>query len=510
MNEKIGFDTDKYLKFQVKKLSERLHRFERLYLEFGGKLLSDLHAFRVLPGYRPAAKTELLKKLKEMDLFYCVSAEDVAKGRIRGDSGLTYDLQTIKEIDEIINLGLNVSGVVISFFADQPAALRLRRKLENLGIKTFIQKRIDGYPNDMAKILKGYEKQPYVKPEKKLVVVTGTGPGSGKMAFCLSQIYQERKKGLKSGFAKFETFPIWNLTLNHPVNIAYEAATADLWDINGVDPFHLKEYKIKAINYNRDIENFAILKKLLKEITGEEHPFGYKSPTDMGINMAYEGIINDKICQQAAKQEIIRRYFRYHKERVEGKETSETTDRIDGIMRKTKLKPTDRRVVLPARQAAKEAEKTGKGFDGIYCGAALELKDGRIITGKNSAVLHAESAAVLNAIKILADIPDKIDLISPNILREISEMKGNLVDKRSPSLTVNETLIALAAASAVNPSAKAALDVIGRLRNCEMHVTLFSPVKEKFYHKLPSGGDEIGLRILSINLTTDVNTDILP
>lgn len=492
MDNKIGFDTDKYLKKQVEKLSQRLHNFERLYLEFGGKLFSDMHASRVLPGYRPAAKIELLKQLGEIDLFYCVCAFDLVKGRIRGDSGLTYDLQVFKDIGDILNFRIEISGVIITRFEGQHAALQLKRKLESYGLKVYFQNTIEGYPLDMKKIIKGYRKQPYVKPNKSLVVVTGTGPGSGKMAFCLSQIYHERKEGLKSGFAKFETFPIWCLPLNHPVNTAYEAATADLRDTNEIDPFHKKEYKIAAVNYNRDIENFAILKSLLKKITKEEYPFGYKSPTDMGVNMAAEGIIDDKICRKAAYQEIIRRYFRYHREKVEGKETQETADWMDKIMKKTGLKPEDRKVVLPSRQAAKDAKKTGKGHNGLYCGAAIELKDGRIITGKNSSVLHAESAAILNAIKVLAEIPDKIDLISPNVLREISEMKGKLSNKNFPSLTVSEMLIALSAGSAVNPSAKAALDKVDELKNCEMHITI-----------LPSTGDEIGLRALNINLTTD-------
>lgn len=492
MDNKIGFDTDKYLQKQVEKLSERLYRFERLYLEFGGKLFSDMHASRVLPGYRPTAKIELLKKLGKIDLFYCVCGQDLVKGRIRGDSGLTYDLQVFKDVSNILNFGLEVSGIIITRFEGQPPAMQLKRKLESYSLKVFFQNTIEGYPTDMEKIMKGYEKQPYVKPRQSLVVVTGTGPGSGKMAFCLSQIYHERKERIKSGFAKFETFPIWCLPLNHPINIAYEAATADLHDIDEIDPFHKKEYGITAINYNRDIENFAILKNLLKKITKEEYPFGYKSPTDMGVNMAAEGIVDDRICKKAANQEIIRRYFRYHREKIEGKETQATTDWVDEIMKKADLKPEDRKVVLSARQAAKDARTTGKGHNGLYCGAAIELKDGQIITGKNSSVLHAESAAILNAIKVLAEIPDRIDLISPNVLKEISEMKGKLSNKNFPSLTVDEMLIALSASSAINPSAKAALDKIEELKNCEMHVTI-----------LPSTGDEVGLRILNINLSTD-------
>jgi len=490
MNNTIGFDTDKYLEKQIDKLSHKLRPFKKLYLEFGGKLFSDYHAARVLQGYRPTAKIELLKKLGEIDLFYCISAKDIAKGRISGTSGLAYDSQTLKDIDNIIDFGLKVTGVIITRFENQPVAEQLRRKLENGGIKTYIQNTIEGYPGNIDKILEGYLKQPYVKTQKPLVVVTGTGSGSGKMAFCLSQIYHERKNGIKSGFAKFETFPIWNLPLNHPINIAYEAATADINDFNQIDPYHKKEYGIISINYNRDIENFAILRNLLKEITGEKFPFGYKSPTDMGVNMAAFGIINDKLCREASRQEIIRRYFRYLREKIEGKETQKTMDRIIEIMQKSKLKPEQRKVVVFARQAAKDAPKTGKGFNKVFSGAAIELKDGRVVTGKNSATLHAESAAILNALKVLNSIPDNIDLISTNFLKEISHMKGNL--ENYPSLTVNETLIALAASSAVNPSAKDALEKIKEIKGCEMHVTT-----------LPSAGDEIGIRILDINLTTD-------
>lgn len=492
MKDKIGFDTDKYLEKEISLLSKRIKKFQRLYLEFGGKLFSDFHAARVLPGYRPTTKIELLKKLGNIDLFYCVCADDIAKGKIRGDSGLTYDLQTLKDIEDIVDFGIKVNGIIITRYVDQEAALKFKKRLESLGFKAYFQYTIKGYPGDIEKILKAYKKQPYIKPTKKLVVVTGTGGGAGKMAFCLSQINYERKKKIKSGFAKCETFPIWNLSLNHPINIAYEASTADLLDVNMVDPFYKKAYGKMVINYNRDIENFDILKKLLVKITGEKNPFGYKSPTDMGVNMAKEGIIDDKICRMAAKNEIIRRYFRYKRERFEGKENQKTVDRIVAIMKKARLKPENRKVVLAARQAAKDAPKTGKGFNNVYCGAALELRDGKIIKGKNSENLHAESAVILNAIKILANIPDHIHLISPNVLREISTMKEAMKNKNSPSLSVSETLIALAASAAFSPTARVALDQLKNLKNCEMHSTI-----------LPSTRDEVGIRLLKINLTSD-------
>ena len=492
MTNKRGFDTDLYLKKQAEKLSERLGKFERLYLEFGGKLFSDQHAARVLPGYRPGAKIELLKKLGDIDLFYCVSSIDVAKGKIRGDSGLTYDFQTVKDISDITEYGLKISGVVITLFTGQTAVIQLKNKLENLGYKVYFQNVIEGYPQDLEKVIEGYKTQPYVPAEKRLVVVTGAGGGSGKMAFCLSQVYQEINKGVKAGYAKFETFPIWNLPIDHPVNTAYEASTADLGDINMIDKYHKEAYGIESVNYNRDIENFAILEKILSKITGERNPYGYKSPTDMGVNMAGFGIVDDEVCREAAKQEIIRRYFRYTCERIEGKESAETVKRIEKIMNKSGLKPEGRAVVIPARKSAEDAEKKGKGFKGVYCGSAVELSDGQIVTGKNSPIFHSESAAVLNALKVIAGIPDEIDLISPDMLKEISKMKEDMVDSNSPSLTVNETLIVLAACSAINPTAKKALSEAKNLRGCEFHTTA-----------LPSPGDLLGLRILNINVTSD-------
>lgn len=491
-NSSIGFDTDIYLQKQVEKLSERVERFERLYLEFGGKLFSDKHAERVLPGYRPTAKIELLKRLGKIDLFYCVSAIDISRGKIRGDSGLSYDLQTLKDIDDISDFGLDVSGVVITLFSGQPGAEQLKRKLESLGHKVFFQNVIEGYPNDLNKVLLGYKTQPYVPITERLVVITGAGGGSGKMALCLSQIYHESLKGMNSGYAKFETFPIWNLPKDHLINVAYEASTADLGDINETDPYHLKAYEIEATNYNRDIENFAILETILQKITGQKSPYGYKSPTDMGVNMLASGITNEQKCKNAAKEEIIRRYFRYTVEKLEGKETQQTVDRIVEIMNKTNLKPEDREVVLPARLAESEAPKTGKGFKNVYCGSAIKLRTGEIVTGKNSSIFHSESAAILNSLKLLAGIPDNVDLISPSILSEISKMKGMMLDQKSPSLSVSETLIVLASCASMNPSAKTALEKIQKLKSCEMHSTL-----------ILSPGDAVGLRNLGINITSD-------
>ncbi|MFH0868082.1 MAG: DUF1846 domain-containing protein [Candidatus Woesearchaeota archaeon] len=496
---RVGFDTNKYLKEQTKKILERVGKFERLYLEFGGKLCYDMHAARVLPGYKLTTKIDLLKNLKDIEIIYCVSAKDIEKGRVRRDFGLTYDNQTLKDISDISDFGLKVNCVVITRYDNEHSVKIFKKKLENFGIRVYVHNEVEGYPNDIKKVLQGYNKQPFIKTDKKLIIVTGVGGNSGKMATCLSQIYNERKKGLKTGFAKFETFPIWNLELNHPINVAYEAATADLKDVNMVDPFHKKAYGIIAINYNRDIENFNILINLMKKITGEENPFGYKSPTDMGVNTAAIGIIDDKACREAAKQEIIRRYFRYLREKVEGIETQETLDRIEEIMKKIHVKPEDRKVVKSARKSAEDAKKKGKGFDNIFCGAAIELKNGKIITGKNSNMLHAESAAILNAVKELSNIPDEIDLLSPNVIKTISNMKKELLGKKSCSLNVDETLISLAMSSTTNPMAKTALKKLEDLKNCEMHLT-----------HLPKQGDEAGLMRLNMNVTTDAKLALLP
>jgi len=498
MNHAIGFDTEKYISEQAKKIRERVSKFQKLYLEFGGKLCYDMHASRVLPGYRKTAKIELLKTLGDIEIFYCVNAQDIEKGKVMRDFGLTYDNQTLKDIGDIRHFGLDVTAVLIMKYSGESSADKFKKKLENFGIKVYVHRMIDGYPNDIGKVLAGYGRQPYAESKKKLAIVTGVGGNSGKMAFCMSQIYHERKKGMKTGFAKFETFPIWNLELNHPVNVAYEAATADLLDVNMIDALHKKAYGVDAVNYNRDIENFVILKKLMQQITNEKDPFGYKSPTDMGMNMAKEGIVNDGICREAAKQEIIRRYFRYVRGKVEGIEPQATITQIEKIMKKVKVKPEDRKVVVAARKAADEA-KVKKGHENIYCGAAIELKDGRIITGKNSPLLHSESAAILNSVKEVAKIPDEIDLISPEVIKAVQKMKKHLMGREASSLTVDETLIALATSSITNPSAKSALEKLSGLEGCEMHIT-----------HLPTPGDEAGLIRLKMNVTSDANIASLP
>lgn len=487
-----GFDTDAYLKAQTGEILDRVDGFERLYLEFGGKLCYDMHAARVLPGYRETAKIELLKQLGDIDLIYCVSAKDLARGRVRRDFGLTYDNQTLKDLRDIADFGLEVDSVVISRFDGQEQAEIFRNKLENFGFNVYLHSEIPGYPYDIESVLRGYERQPYVETAEKLVIVTGVGGNSGKMAFCMSQIHHDRGRGENTGFAKFETFPIWNLDISHPINMAYEAATADLGDVNVVDRFHEDAYGVSAVNYNRDMENFNILRNLMRGITGDDSPFGYMSPTDMGVNMAGDGIVDDGVCRRAAEQEIIRRYFRYRREKVEGIESQETVDRMMDIMEKAGVGPEDRRVVGAARKAASEAEGGGKGFKGVFCGAAIELGGGRMVTGKNSNLLHSESAAILNAVKELGGVPDGTDLIGGDVLKRIAHMKKELLNKRTPCLNVEETLIAMAVSSASNPVAKKALSRLKELRGCEMHIT-----------HLPTPGDEAGLIRLKMNVTTD-------
>lgn len=491
-----GFDTKKYLEAQTKAIENRLGKFgQKLYLEFGGKLSYDFHAARVLPGYVPTTKVQLLKELKDIEIIYCVGAKDIQKGKVRGDLGLTYDKQTLKDITDIRSFGLNFLAVVITRFEGESLAKILERKLKNIGVPVYVHSEIEGYPKDIDKIVssKGYGKQPYIKTSKPIVIMAGTGPGSGKLSTCLAQIYNDHQRGIESGYAKFETFPIWNLPLNHPVNIAYEAATADIGDFNLIDPFHKKAYGVAAVNYNRDVESFEIIKELLKKVVDQTSFMNeYQSPTDMGVNMAKEGITNDRVVQAAARQEIIRRYFCYIKGRVEGIEIQETVDRMEKIMAKARVKISNRKVVGVARKAAIEAKKKGKGVEGIYCGAAVELLDGRIVSGKNSPLLHAESAAVLNAAKELAKIPDEIDLISSQFISSIIFLKKELFAKKDVCLNVEETLVALSMAAPANPTAEKALRALKQLQGCEMHLT-----------HLPGQANEYGLIKLGVNYTAD-------
>ncbi len=494
---KTGFDNDKYLKEQTSAIVERVKKFDnKLYLEFGGKLCYDYHAARVLPGYDPNVKIRLLQSLKDkLDIVLSIYAGDIEKGRVRGDFGITYDAATFKLIDDLRKWGLDILAVVITRFANQPSAVVFKNKLERRGVKVYLHYPIERYPADIDFVVSdsGLGKNDYVETKKPIVVVTAPGPNSGKLSTCLSQLYHEHKRGINAGYAKFETFPIWNLPLKHPVNVAYEAATADIQDFNLVDPFHLAKYKETAINYNRDVESFPILKLILTKILDKNANLPvYNSPTDMGVNRAGFGIIDDAAVQWAAKQELIRRYFRYNAEYLLGIEKKETVDRVELLMEGMGVKVTDRIVVDAARKTAEEAEKNGKGFAGIYCGAAMQLKDGRIITGKNSSLMHAASSLTLNAVKVLANIPDEILLLSPHIISQISKLKEGILNSEPESLDLEETLIALSISATTNHTAEIAMKKLVDLRGCEIHMT-----------HIPTPGDEVGLKMLGVNITTD-------
>lgn len=493
---RLGFNNKKYLKEQSKAILEHVHKFNnKLYLEFGGKLVFDYHAARVLPGFHPNIKIELLQKLKEQsEIILCIYAGDIERKKVRADFGVTYDVDTLRLINDLENWGLTAKKVVITRFNNQPSAKIFKNKLERNGIIVYTHSFTKGYPTDVDTVVsdEGYGVNDYIYTDKPLVIVAGPGPGSGKLATCLSQLYHDHKRGVKAGYAKFETFPIWNLPLKHPVNMAYEAATADIKDFNMIDPFHLEAYKKTAINYNRDVEVFPILRRILTKIMGK--PL-YKSPTDMGINCAGSAITNDKVVQEAAKQEIIRRFFRYTCEYAMGVVDKDTVQKVELLMDDLNVAPEDRKVVSHARQAAIEAQKKGKGNEGIFCGAAIQLQDGTIITGKNSTQMHATSSLVLNAVKKLADIPDKIHLLSPVVITSITGLDRYLSrSRKSASLDLEETLIALSISATTNPTAQLALEKLNALQNCEVHLT-----------HMPTPGDDAGLRRLGVNLTSDPN-----
>jgi uncharacterized protein (UPF0371 family) len=495
MIQKTGFDNDKYIEEQAAEILKRVNRFNKLYLEFGGKLLFDYHASRVLPGYAPNVKMRLIRELKDKtDVLLCIYAGDIERKKIRADFGITYDTDALKLIDDLRSWGIDVVGVVITRFDEQPAALVFKHKLERRNIRVYTHRYTKGYPTDVDLIVSddGYGANEYIPTEKPLVIVTGPGPGSGKMATCMSQLYHDYRRGAQAGYAKFETFPIWNLPLKHPVNVAYEAATADIRDFNLIDPFHLEAYEERAINYNRDAEVFPVLRRILEKITGGES--FYKSPTDMGVNRAGFAITHDEVTQEAAKEEIIRRYFRYRCEYVMGFSDEETYQRVELFLKDFNLSPEDRSVVPPARQAARDAQERNKGNEGIYCGAAIELKDGTIITGSNSPLMHAASSVVIHAIKHLADIPAKIKLLPPTITDSVSSLKTEIMNEKSVSLDLEETLIALSISATTNSAAQLAIQQLKHLQSCEAHMT-----------HIPTPGDETGLRRLGINLTSDPN-----
>jgi uncharacterized protein (UPF0371 family) len=494
MTGKIAFDNDCYLAQQTAAILKRVERFNnKLYLEFGGKLLYDYHAARVLPGYDPNVKMRLLQKLRDRaDVLLCIYAGDIEKRKLRADFGITYDVDALKLIDDLAEWDVEVTGVVITRFDEQASAKVFKNKLERRGIRVYTHRFTRGYPTDVDLIVsdEGYGANEHIETRRPLVIVTGPGPGSGKLATCLSQLCHDHKKGLKSGYAKFETFPIWNLPLKHPVNVAYEAATADIGDFNLVDPFHLDAYGQSSVNYNRDVEVFPVLKRILEKITHEASL--YKSPTDMGVNCAGFAITDDGLVRLAAKQELIRRYFRYRCEYALGFVDKETVQRSELLMKELEVEPELRLVVGPARQAAEEARTCGKGNNGVFCGAAIELPDGSIVTGKNSPLMHAASSLILNAVKRLAEIPDRIHLLSPAIIDSIRNLKQNILGAKAVSLDVEEVLICLSINASTNPTAELALEKLTEVRGCEVHLT-----------HIPTPGDEMGMRRLGVNLTSD-------
>ena len=473
----IGFDNDKYLSMQSEHIKERIAKFGgKLYLEFGGKLFDDYHASRVLPGFRPDSKLQMLLQLKdEAEVVIAINACDIEKNKVRGDLGITYDLDVLRLIDAFKSIGLYVGSVVLTRFESQPAAVAFQKKLEDLGIKVYRHYPIEGYPSDVAKIVseEGYGKNEYIETTRELVIVTAPGPGSGKMATCLSQLYHENKRGIKAGYSKFETFPIWNLPLKHPVNIAYEAATADLNDMNMIDPFHLDAYGVTTVNYNRDVEIFPVLNAMLEEILGESP---YKSPTDMGVNMVGNCIIDDEVTQKAAKQEIIRRYCTALCDFKKGDVSSDVVYKLELLMKQAGLSLDDRPVISAALS---KAELTAAPA------AALELPDGHIVTGKTSPLLGASSAVILNALKYLAGIPDEHALISHTIIEPISHLKVGHLGNHNPRLHISELLIALSICSITSPEAELAMKQLEKLRGCDAHSTvILSEEDAKTFKKL--------------------------
>ncbi len=480
-----GFDNTLYMSKQKEHILERISRFDgKLYLEFGGKLFDDYHAARVLPGFEPDAKIRLLCELRDQaEVVFCISAANIEKTKMRADLGISYEMDLFRQIDAIKALGIEVNSVVITQYAGQAAADLFVHKLNARGVKNYIHRPIEGYPSNVDHIVseQGYGANPYIVTTKPLVVVTAPGPGSGKLATCLSQVYHEHKRGILAGYGKYETFPVWNLPLKHPVNLAYEAATADLQDVNMIDPYHLEAYGVTTVNYNRDVEAFPIVRTILSRITGNDR--FYCSPTDMGVNMAGYAIIDDEACREASCQEIIRRYYTGVCDHKQGKEKAETVEKLRLLMQQMDLKADDRAVVAPA--LAKKAS----------CGApaaAIQLPDGRIITGKATRLMSASSGAVLNAIKVMANIPKEVLLMSPQILEPVLKLKIELLKSQSSVLKVDDVLTALYICAATNETAASAVAQLPRLRGCELHST-----------QLLHSGDANTLRKMGIHTTCE-------
>lgn len=476
--KKIGFDNAAYISKQSEQISKRINEFGgKLYLEFGGKLFDDFHASRVLPGFAPDSKLQMLKSIAdEVEVVIVINSGDIESNKMRRDLGITYDADVLRLIDEYRNAGLFVGSVVLAQFKDQPAAIAFKSKLETLGIKVFTHRNIEGYPYNVSHIVseEGFGKNEFIETERPLVVITAPGPGSGKMATCLSQLYHENQRGNKAGYAKFETFPVWNLPLKHPVNLAYEAATADLNDVNMIDPYHLDAYGVTTVNYNRDVEVFPVLNAIFERIEGVSP---YKSPTDMGVNMAGYAICDDEATREASKQEIIRRYFNALCDLKMGRGKQEAVDKIVSLMNQAGIGVEDRSVIKAALDRSSETE----GQPAV----AIELPDGKIVTGKTSNLLGASSAALLNAAKYLAGLPEDLLMISPSIIEPIQELKTGLLKGRNPRLHSDETLIALSMSANTNPVAKKALEAIEGLKDCDAHSTvILSQVDMDVYRKL--------------------------
>ena len=474
---KIAFDNDLYLKTQSAHIHNRIQQFGgKLYLEFGGKLYDDNHASRVLPGFKPDSKLQMLLQLKDkVEMVIAINTADIEKNKIRGDLGITYDRDVIRLIDVFQGFGLYVSSVVLTRYADTPIARAFQARLEGMGLRVYHHYEIPGYPANIPFIVsdEGYGRNDYIETTRELVVVTAPGPGSGKLATCMSQLYHEHKRGVRAGYAKFETFPVWNLPLNHPVNLAYEAATADLSDVNMIDPFHLEAYGKTTVNYNRDVEAFPVLVAMFEKILGT---CPYKSPTDMGVNMVGNCIVDDEAAKEASCQEILRRYYTALSDQKQGKAEDSQVFKLELLMKKAGVAPEERRVVAPALA---KAEATG------LPAAAMELPDGRIITGKTSDLLGASAALLLNALKALAGIDDELHLIAPEVIDPIQHLKVDHLGNRNPRLHTDEVLIALSISAATDPKAEKAMEQLGALRGCEVHSSvILSAVDEKIFKRL--------------------------
>ena len=492
---KRGFDNEKYLAEQSEEIRRRAARYGKLYLEFGGKLMNDLHAARCLPGYDPNVKLRLLQSLGDQaEILLCIYAGDIEHRKMRADFGISYADDAMKLIDDLKGLGLLVRGVVITRYAGQLAALQFRQRLENRGVSVWFHYVTQGYPADVATIVsdEGYGKNDDVPTERPIVVVTAPGPGSGKFATCLSQIYHASRQGRKAGYAKFESFPVWNMPLEHPLNVAYEAATIDLKDFNMIDPYHLQAYGKTAVNYNRDVEAYPLLRAIWEKMTDGECP--YKSPTDMGVNRIGFGIVDDAVVQEASRQEVVRRNLRTLCDFATGLADRDSVARVDALMHKLGLRNEDRIPVEAARQAAQDAREASKGKAGgaVVSGAAIQLRDGRIVTGHNSDELHATAAMVLNAVKLLAGIPRQIHLIAPSVIQSIAHLKRDILKGGFTSLNLDEALIGLAISCTTNPAAAVATEKLAELRGCEAHLTHIAPP-----------GDQAGLRRLGCRFTND-------